>query len=81
MKRIALLLAFLLTSSYAHAQAPFPSPFDTRGTPEDQRACNKDAVKLCRKFMNDDMAVLRCFQSQREKLSKPCRAVLAKYGV
>lgn len=85
MMRTAFLLVFLLAPAIAKAQSPIPFPlplpFDTRGTPEDQRACRNDAVKLCRPVLGDDSAVLRCFQSQRSKLSRPCAAVLAKYGV
>ena len=53
---------------------------DTRGTPEDQRACNGDARKFCRKVLADDMAVLHCFQQNRRKLSRACQAVLKKYN-
>jgi hypothetical protein len=63
------------------AQRPLiPTPFDTRGTPEDQAACRPDARKLCREHVGNDMAVLACFQQNRAKLSEPCAAVLRRYG-
>jgi hypothetical protein len=87
MIRIGLLLGLLVACSpAAHAQTPAPLPLpippfiDTRGTPEDQRACTPDARRLCREVIESDMAVLQCFQRQRERLSPACRAVLQKYG-
>jgi hypothetical protein len=72
------------SSSAAQAQAPFPFPpfMDMRGTPEDQRACRPDAVRLCRHLLeqNDSMIVLQCFLANQVKLSPPCRAVLVKYN-
>jgi hypothetical protein len=77
-------VALAASSSAAQAQAPFPFPpfLDMRGTPEDQRACRPDAVRLCRHLLeqNDSMIVLQCFLANRSKLSPPCRAVLVKYN-
>jgi hypothetical protein len=76
-------VAIVLTVSAAPsvAQRPLiPTPFDTRGTPEDQAACRPDARKLCREHVGNDMAVLACFQQNRTKLSAPCAAVLQRYG-
>jgi hypothetical protein len=79
-----LALALAASASIAHAQAPFPFPpfIDMRGTPEDQRACRPDAVRLCRHLLeqNDSMIVLQCFLANQTKLSPPCRAVLVKYN-
>lgn len=83
MTRLALLAILSTLSSAAFAQnAPFPFPplLDTRGTPEDQRACRGDAVKLCKQVMDNDMAVLECFKRNRPQLSQSCNAVLRKYG-
>ena len=84
-RSLALLAAVLAASaSAARAQAPFPFPpfMDMRGTPEDQRACRPDAVRLCRHLLeqNDSMIVLQCFLANQSKLSPPCRAVLVKYN-
>lgn len=85
MARSALLLAILMAASVSPGKAqnqgfPLPPFLTPRGTPEDQRACRPDAVRLCKEIIGNDDAVLRCFQAQRAKLSPPCLAVLEKYG-
>jgi len=87
MARSLLLLAILTVSSITPSVAqnsnpPFPLPpfLTPRGTPEDQRNCRPDAVKLCKEVAGDDDAVLRCFQANRAKLSPACLGVLEKYG-
>ena len=66
-----------LNSSLRFRLPPFLTP---RGTPEDQRNCRPDAVRLCKDHMGDDDATLRCFQANRAKLSAACAGVLEKYG-
>ena len=85
MARSLFLLALLMAASAAPAQAqnapmPLPPFLTPRGTPEDQRACRPDAVRLCKDYMGNDDHVLRCFQANRPQLSPPCAAVLVKYG-
>jgi hypothetical protein len=85
MARTYLLLALALTGMIAPASAQQPSfplpPFLTpRGTPEDQRNCRADAVKFCKDYIDNDDAVLRCFQANRASLTPACRGVLEKYG-
>jgi hypothetical protein len=83
MSRLGLLALVLAASTIAvHAQQRpgSPPPPNTRGTPDDQRACRSDAVKLCREVIDNDMAVLSCFQQNRSKLTRACAAVLRKYG-
>ena len=86
MARSLLLLAILIVSSItpslAQSNPPFPLPpfLTPRGTPEDQRNCREDAVKLCKEVAGNDDEVLRCFQANRVKLSSACRGVLDKYG-
>ena len=85
MVRSLFLLALLMVASAAPAQAqnapiPLPPFLTPRGTPEDQRACRPDAVRLCKDYMGNDDHVLRCFQANRPQLSPPCAAVLVKYG-
>lgn len=82
------LAASLASVSASFAQGPplplpLPLPFPNfQGTPEEQRACRPDVVKLCKEVLgqNDNTIVLRCLQSNRVKLSSPCHAVLAHYG-
>ena len=90
MTRSLVLLAILMMSWVTPGKAQLPGstnpplplpPFLTpRGTPEDQRACRPDAARLCREVIDNDDAVLRCFQARRRELSPPCLAVLEKYG-
>lgn len=90
MARSLLLLAILIASYATPGQAQVPGstnppiplpPFLTpRGTPEDQRNCRPDAMRLCKEVMGNDDQVLRCFQANRTQLSPACRGVLEKYG-
>jgi hypothetical protein len=87
MARLLLLVLLALTAFASPGRTQGPPPFfppfmDMKGTPEDQRACRPDAVKLCRHVLdqNDSMVVLQCFLANRTKLSAPCRGVLQKYG-
>lgn len=90
MARALLLIAMLMGSWTTPGFAQLPGsmnpplplpPFLTpRGTPEDQRNCRPDAARLCKDYIGNDDAVLRCFQARRAELSPPCRGVLDKYG-
>ncbi len=79
---ISLVSAILISTAVAQtaSQPPFPPMMNTRGTADDQEACRRDAVTLCKSALGDDMAVLACFQRQRARLSRSCNAVLVKYG-
>jgi hypothetical protein len=81
MARTYLLMALALASLIAPAAAQNP-PTPLRGTPDDQRACARDAVMLCKPYVeaDDDAGVLKCFQANRAKLKPACQAVLVKYG-
>jgi len=83
MKRIALIIAVMLSSALAQAQAQPPGApgQQGRGTAEEQEACDRDANRFCRKVLGDgDMAVLRCLQENRSKISRACNAVLTSHG-
>ena len=83
---LALLTLSCATPGYAQlpgsTNPPIPLPpfLTPRGTPEDQRACRPDAVRLCKEVIDNDDATLRCFQARRQLLSPACLAVLEKYG-
>jgi hypothetical protein len=52
-----------------------------RGTPEEQRACSRDAQRFCRSVIDQgDLAVLACFQQNRAKISAACDQVLRSHG-
>jgi hypothetical protein len=48
-------------------------------TPEEQAACRPDVRRFCHKIMGSD-AIADCLKAHREKLSKPCLAVLVSHG-
>jgi|HubBroStandDraft_4_1064222.scaffolds.fasta_scaffold584769_2 hypothetical protein len=88
----ALVLAgsLMLSATAAFAQGPPPLPFpplplpfpNFQGTPEDQKACRPDVVKMCKDAASteDSSRVLACLQANRARLSPACYGVLAKYG-
>ena len=83
MRRFLPLLAASLMACAAPALAQGGRPpGGGMGTPEDQRACQPDAVKLCRHTLeqNDPMVTLGCFKLKARQLSPACRAVLQNYG-
>src|ERR1043166_1312470 len=85
----ALLLAgSLVCASASFAQGPPPLPLpplpfpNFQGTPEEQRACRPDVMKMCKDYLgqNDSMIVLRCLQANKVRLSTPCHGGRAHYG-
>ncbi len=46
-----------------------------RGTPEQQQACQPDAMRLCSEFVPDVDRITACMIKNRMRLSAPCRAV------
>lgn len=45
------------------------------------KACRHDAPKLCKSVLGQgDMAVLSCFQMNRNRLTAPCRKFLIEVG-
>ena len=51
------------------------------GTPQEQKACSRDAQRFCRKDLGNDMAVQGCLQANRAKLSKSCSNVFKSHGM
>lgn len=71
---LAIALSSLSLSTAASAQG-------SMGTPEEQRACSRDAQRFCRAVIGQgDLAVLSCFQQNRAKISAACDAVLRSHG-
>ena len=52
-----------------------------QGTPQEQRACTRDAQRLCRQDLGNDGAVQGCLQTNRAKLSAGCRKVFESHGM
>lgn len=51
------------------------------GTPQEQKACSRDASRFCRKELGNDMAVQGCLQANRAKLSRACSKVFQSRGM
>ncbi|KQT24877.1 MAG: hypothetical protein ACOY3N_14445 [Bradyrhizobium sp.] len=51
------------------------------GTPQEQKACSRDAQRFCRKNLGNDLAVQGCLQANRAKLSKSCSKVFQSHGM
>lgn len=74
MLRLALTISLLAASaSVALAQHG--------GTPDEQRACTRDAQRYCRKSLGDDMAVQQCLQEHRRHLTSACNRVFESHGM
>jgi hypothetical protein len=51
------------------------------GTPQEQKACSRDASRFCRKQLGNDTAVQQCLQQNRPKLSSACQKVFQSHGM
>ena len=51
------------------------------GTPQEQKACSRDASRFCRKQLGDDNSVQQCLQQNRTKLSAACKKVFERHGM
>ncbi|UFZ06237.1 hypothetical protein LQG66_08045 [Bradyrhizobium ontarionense] len=76
MKKLSFVLAVSLSTlpSFAQAQGHM-------GTPQEQKACSRDARQLCRSQLGDDNAVQQCLMQNRSKLSRSCSAVFQSHGM
>jgi hypothetical protein len=75
MSKLVLAFALFFTGlSFALAQSGH------QGTPQEQRACSRDASRYCRKELGDDAAVQQCLQQHRQKLSSACQKVFQSHG-
>ena len=51
------------------------------GTPEEQKACNRDVQRHCRTVIDQgDLTILACLQQNRPKISRACDEVLKSHG-
>jgi Cysteine rich repeat len=70
---LALVLLSLSVSTGAVAQE--------RGTPEEQKACNRDVQRYCRPVIDQgDLIVLSCLQQNRPRIAAACDRVLKTHG-
>ena len=73
--RILILAVLAMSGTIAAASAQHA------GTPQEQRACSRDASRFCRSELGNDMAVQQCLQQNRASLSRPCSKVFAGHGM
>lgn len=78
MPRKSLLLATLVLMSLPAGSALAQGHM---GTPQEQKACSRDAQRFCRKDLGNDMAVQGCLQANRAKLSRSCNKVFQSHGM
>ena len=72
---LALTLLSIPLSSEAFAQQ------QRSGTPEEQKACNRDVQKFCRPVIDQgDFTILACLKENRTKISAACDQVLKNNG-
>ena len=79
MRKLFLALALMsipLSSGAIAQQQPQRS-----GTPEEQKACNRDVQRHCRPVIDQgDFTILACLQQNRPKLSSACAQVLKDHN-
>jgi hypothetical protein len=51
-----------------------PAPAAAQGTPQQQQACQPDAMRLCGEFVPDVAKITACMAKKRAQLSPACRA-------
>jgi hypothetical protein len=71
-----LIVSLLLTPTYCFAQEA-----QHLGTPQERKACSRDASRFCRQVLGDDMAVSQCLQQHRAKLIRSCQQVFQNHGM
>jgi hypothetical protein len=75
-RNVAFLIALALISTAASAQSQVGSH-----TAKEEDACDRDAHRFCREAIPDQFRVLSCLQTNRDKLSHTCKAVLQSHGI
>jgi hypothetical protein len=81
MSRKSLLLATLALTALSSLSVTPALAQGHMGTPQEQKACSRDASRFCRKDLGNDMAVQGCLQANRAKLSKSCSKVFSSHGM
>lgn len=81
MRCTALLLAAVALTTVTELSSVPAFAQGHMGTPQEQKACSRDASRFCRKDLGNDLAVQGCLQANRAKLSKSCNKVFQSHGM
>jgi len=79
---IAVALSLVTSSAMVQTRGGFLDFFSAllKGTPEEEAACKPDVNKYCQHAVPDTFRVLGCLKDHRNRISKPCLAVLESHG-
>lgn len=91
LRRLILTIAVLSAAAGTVALAqipPQPPPVANplgQGNDQERAACHPDVMRFCRALVKDNdqsdvFAILDCLQTNRTRISGPCRQVLADHG-
>ena len=95
LRRIEFRIAILTTAvalaagagAWAQQLPPQPPPVASplgQGNPQERAACHPDVIKYCETQVDanpdDVLGILGCLQSNRAKISRACKEVLASHG-
>jgi hypothetical protein len=75
LRSVALAIALILSTAAMAQNQVGPH------SEKDEDACDRDAHRLCKDAIPDQIRVLACLQMNRPKLSKACQGVLQSHGV
>jgi hypothetical protein len=70
---LKLLAIAFVTTGVGLAMIAMPAPPASAATPEEQRACQDDAFRLCERAIPDEARVRACMTANVRKLSPGCR--------
>jgi hypothetical protein len=75
------LALILMSAPFSSAAIAQQQPAQRSGTPEEQKACNRDVQKHCRPVIDQgDFTILACLQQNRPKLTPACAQVLKDHN-
>lgn len=77
-RKFCIIIAVLAAGTPAWAQSPAPlGPHNAA----EEKACSRDAKRLCKHEIPDQLRVASCLQAHRTRVSRACRAALEGQGM
>jgi hypothetical protein len=71
----------LAAALFVVATAAFADNQSSNTNAAEERACRGDAHRFCHEALGDEFRVASCLIEHRERISRPCRAVLESHGM